>query len=122
MVTLCTCSCLHRNHHTHMFSTLPGDFFIPTFRCPHRLERIGVIGDGGKWVCGLQRVAKQKKCVIYSFGSPFFPLILPPFVVTPTCYMIGVNGESSFEATLLKRAPGCEVWGYDYSVGGVRAS
>jgi len=73
------------------------DFFIPTFRCPHRLERIGVIGDGGKWVCGLQRVANQKKCVIYSFG---------------------VNGESSFEATLLKRAPNCEVWGYDFSVGG----
>jgi hypothetical protein len=35
--------------------------------------------------------------------------------------MIGVNGESSFEATLLKRAPNCEVWGYDFSVGGVSA-
>jgi len=73
------------------------DFFIPIFRCPHRLERIGVIGDGGKWVCGLERVAKQNKCVIYSFG---------------------VNGESSFEASLLERAPGCEVWGFDFSVGG----
>ena len=28
----------------------------------------------------------------------------------------GVNGESSFEATLLQRAPGCQVWGYDFSV------
>jgi len=73
------------------------DFFIPTYRCPHRLERVGVIGDGGKWVCGIQRIAKQKKCVIYSFG---------------------VNGESSFEAALLKRLPHCEVWGYDFSVGG----
>jgi Methyltransferase domain len=26
------------------------------------------MGDGGKWVCGLDRVAKQDKCVIYSFG------------------------------------------------------
>ncbi|KAI9437664.1 hypothetical protein H4582DRAFT_292822 [Lactarius indigo] len=49
----------------------------------------------GTWVCGLDRVAKQDKCVIYSFG---------------------INDESSFESTLLKRAPGCEVWGYDYSV------
>jgi len=107
---------------SHTFPSLSGDFFIPTFRCPHRLERIGVIGDGGKWVCGLQRVANQKKCVIYSFGLSFFPSILPPSVVTPTRFMIGVNGESSFEATLLKRAPNCEVWGYDFSVGGVSAS
>jgi len=71
------------------------DFFIPSYQCPHRFERVGILGDGGKWVCGLDRVAKQDKCVIYSFG---------------------VNGESSFEQSLLRRAPGCEVWGYDYSV------
>ncbi|KAH9028778.1 hypothetical protein EDB85DRAFT_1969722 [Lactarius pseudohatsudake] len=45
-------------------------------------------------------MVKQDKCVIYSF-----------------C----INGESSFESTLLKRAPRCEVWGYDYSVNSVRA-
>jgi len=55
------------------------------------------LGDGGKWVCGLDRVAKQDKCVIYSFG---------------------INGESSFEQSLLQRVPGCEVWGYDFSVKG----
>ncbi|KAH9961553.1 methyltransferase domain-containing protein [Russula dissimulans] len=71
------------------------DFFIPAFQCPHRVERIGTLGDGGKWVCGMDRVAKQDKCVVYSFG---------------------INGESSFESSLLKRAPGCEAWGYDYSV------
>lgn len=71
------------------------DFFIPAFQCPHRVRRVGTLGDGGKWVCGLDRVAKQDKCVIYSFG---------------------INGESSFESTLLKRAPSCEAWGYDYSV------
>ncbi|KAH9988440.1 methyltransferase domain-containing protein [Russula compacta] len=71
------------------------DFFIAAFQCPHRVERVGKLGDGGKWVCGVDRVAKQDKCVIYSFG---------------------INGESSFEAALLKRAPGCEAWGYDYSV------
>ncbi|EIM81205.1 uncharacterized protein STEHIDRAFT_172201 [Stereum hirsutum FP-91666 SS1] len=71
------------------------DYFIPSFQCPHRVERIGMRGDGGKWVCGMDRVAEQQECVIYSFG---------------------INGESSFEAALLERAPGCQVWGYDFSV------
>ncbi|KAG0707049.1 methyltransferase domain-containing protein [Suillus ampliporus] len=71
------------------------DFFLPSFRCPHRVERIGIMGDGGKWVCGLERIAPKKRCRIYSFG---------------------VNGESSFEADLMKAAPGCQVYGYDFSV------
>jgi len=33
----------------------------------------------------------------------------------------GVNDESSFEADLLKRAPGCQVWGYDFTTKGVRS-
>ncbi|KAH8990560.1 hypothetical protein EDB92DRAFT_1946508 [Lactarius akahatsu] len=33
---------------------------------------------------------------------------------------VGINCESSFESTLLKRGPGCEVWGYDYRVNSVR--
>ncbi|KAI0088054.1 methyltransferase domain-containing protein [Irpex rosettiformis] len=72
------------------------DFFIPSFRCPHRVERVGTLGDGGKWTCGVNRYANQRApCVIYSFG---------------------LNGESSFEADFLKRAPHCEIWGYDFSV------
>ena len=51
-----------------LIPTFPGDFFTPAFQCPHRVERVGTLGDGGKWVCGLDRVAKQKHCVIYSFG------------------------------------------------------
>lgn len=73
-----------------------GDFFTPSFRCPHRVERIGTLGDGGKWFCGLDRIVRQRApCTIYSFG---------------------VNGESSFEAALLSAAPHCEIWGYDFSV------
>ncbi|KAJ6536581.1 methyltransferase domain-containing protein [Mycena vulgaris] len=71
------------------------DFFPPHYQCPHRVQRLGTLGDGGKYLCGLPRIAQQKKCVIYSFG---------------------VNSDSSFEADILKRAPGCEVWGYDFSV------
>jgi hypothetical protein len=110
-----------------------GDFFIPAFQCPHRVQRVGTLGDGGKWVCGLDRVAKQDKCVIYSFGSFHFRSSSPiPFshslplaprrrlTSSLSQNFTGINGESSFESTLLQRAPGCEVWGYDYSVNSVR--
>lgn len=49
-----------------------GDFFLPSFRCPHRVERIGIMGDGGKWVCGLERIAPKRECNIYSFGTMIF--------------------------------------------------
>jgi len=62
---VCCASRIRRRSRTTLF---PGDFFIPAFQCPHLVERIGTLGDGGKWVCGLDRVAKQDKCVIYSFG------------------------------------------------------
>lgn len=70
------------------------DFFLPAFRCPHKVKRVGTLGDGGKYVCGLEKVAEQRKCVIYS---------------------VGINGESSFEAELLQSTK-CDIWGYDYSV------
>jgi len=59
---------------------LPGDFFIPSYQCPHRFERVGIQGDGGKWACDLDRVAKQDKYDIYSFGPPLLSH-LPAFVV-----------------------------------------
>ena len=60
----------------HSFS---GDFFTPAFQCPHRVERVGTLGDGGKWTCGLDRVAKQKQCVIYSFGLSL-PFSMPQWL------------------------------------------
>ncbi|KAN0138445.1 hypothetical protein V8E53_003908 [Lactarius tabidus] len=76
------------------FYTLCAGLFHSGLPVPHRVQRVGTLGDGGKWVCGLDRVAKQDKCVIYSFG---------------------INGESSFESRPLQRAPGYEAWGYGYS-------
>lgn len=73
------------------------DFFPASYNCPHEVERIGAFGDGGKWVCGLSRIENKPDCVIYSFG---------------------INHESSFEAELLTRTSGCQVWGYDFSVDG----
>ncbi|KAI9428343.1 hypothetical protein H4582DRAFT_2067709 [Lactarius indigo] len=46
-----------------------GDLSIPAF--PHRVQRIGTLGDGGEKVCGLDRVAKQDKCVTNCIPSPF---------------------------------------------------
>ncbi|EGO25988.1 hypothetical protein SERLADRAFT_388764 [Serpula lacrymans var. lacrymans S7.9] len=71
------------------------DFFLPSFRCPHKVERVGIMGDGGKWTCGLERVIPKKNCVMYSFG---------------------INGESSYEAEIMERAKGCQLYGYDFSV------
>ncbi|KAJ7166415.1 methyltransferase domain-containing protein [Mycena crocata] len=71
------------------------DFFPPAYQCPHRVQRVGTLGDGGKYLCGMPRIATKKSCVVYSFG---------------------INGESSFEADILNRAPGCQVYGYDFSV------
>ncbi|KAG8907145.1 hypothetical protein FRB99_005253 [Tulasnella sp. 403] len=69
------------------------DFFIPAFRCPHLVERIGALGVGGKWICGLDRIADKNDCIVYSFGSSW---------------------ESSFEAELLKRTKYCKIYGYHY--------
>ena len=44
------------------------DFFPPAFNCPWEVERIGILGDGGKFVCGFSRVIEKPKCVIYSIG------------------------------------------------------
>ncbi|KAI0347041.1 hypothetical protein BDW22DRAFT_1322300 [Trametopsis cervina] len=72
------------------------DFFLPSYNCPFQQRRLGVLGDGGKWFCGLAELSTQRApCVLYSFG---------------------INGESSFEAAVLSAAPQCEIWGYDFSV------
>ncbi|KZP04144.1 hypothetical protein FIBSPDRAFT_904496 [Athelia psychrophila] len=72
------------------------DFFPPAFNCPHELERIGALGDGGKWTCGLSRIAEKPDCVVYSFGT---------------------NYESSFEKELIARTHHCHVYAYDATPG-----
>lgn len=71
------------------------DWFSPDYNCP-TMERIGRVGDGGKWICGVE-VLKERKCVVYSYG---------------------VNKDLSFELELIGRT-GCEVHGFDPTVGGV---
>ncbi|KAJ7505397.1 methyltransferase domain-containing protein [Mycena galericulata] len=71
------------------------DFFPAAYNCPHEVQRLGALGDGGKWVCGISRVETKPDCIVYSFG---------------------INYESSFEAEILANTEHCEIWGYDFSV------
>jgi hypothetical protein len=42
--------------------------YEPSFSCNFR-ERIGMPGDGGKWVCDPYKIESQKACLVYSIGS-----------------------------------------------------
>ncbi|OXA50236.1 hypothetical protein Fcan01_14935 [Folsomia candida] len=59
------------------------DYFLPHFSCPYTVQRIGGLGDGGKWVCGMELFDnvkpidgkseelfsnRDRPCIIYSFG------------------------------------------------------
>ncbi|RYO73803.1 hypothetical protein DL764_011053 [Monosporascus ibericus] len=81
------------------------DFARPSFFCPHDLERVGKLGDGGKVVCGMSRYERE------SPGPSSDTNTAPPLIV----YSFGVNDDSSFEAALLERT-NAEIWGYDYTV------
>jgi hypothetical protein len=74
------------------------DLYEPLYNC-HNRQRFGRVGDGGKWVCNLDRIIRGRedglpsKCVVYSFGS---------------------NGEISFEEDLLAASQGfCDVHIFD---------
>ncbi|KAJ7862712.1 hypothetical protein B0H13DRAFT_1098401 [Mycena leptocephala] len=52
--------------HTTSFSIW--DLFSPAFSCPFPVYRVGTMGDGGKYVCGLERATQHSNCVVYSKG------------------------------------------------------
>lgn len=69
------------------------DFFPGAFSCPHELERVGPLGNGGRWTCGLSRVAQKDDCAIYVFqGQSWW--------------------DSSWEAEVLEATQHCQFWGY----------
>jgi len=76
---------------THENLTTIWDYFLPSFGCPLTKERVGRVGDGGKWICGIRDLAKRKNCVVYSFG---------------------VRGETSFEEEILRRTH-CRIHMFD---------
>jgi hypothetical protein len=85
------------------------DLFPPEVSCPD-IERVGNIGEGGKWVCGLSWLKKQasastaplrgssseSKCIIYSYG---------------------VSIETTFEQHMLSLPDlRCEIFAFDPTV------
>ncbi|KAK7229765.1 hypothetical protein V2G26_001935 [Clonostachys chloroleuca] len=81
------------------------DFARPSFFCPHDLERVGTLGDGGKVVCGMSQYEN------ISPGPSSASNNAPELIV----YSFGVSDDSSFEASLLERT-NAKIWGYDFSV------
>ncbi|KAF1946429.1 hypothetical protein EJ02DRAFT_233253 [Clathrospora elynae] len=91
------------------------DFFPATWTCPHDIQRVGRLGDGGKWVCGMNiyeglpaPTAMQENVEIREA-----PIKAQEGLVI---YSFGINAESSFEAEMLERVPSARIWGYDFSV------
>ncbi|KAJ4246074.1 hypothetical protein NW762_013819 [Fusarium torreyae] len=81
------------------------EFARPSFFCPHDLERVGSLGDGGKIVCGMTRYEKEFPGPSTD-SNPARELIV---------YSFGVSDDSSFEAELLQRT-NARIWGYDSHV------
>ena len=90
-------------------------FPVPTSRRAYR--------SAGRWrQVGLWRGSRgEARQMRYLFFRSVFTLHIGRTLILLVRNLIGINGESSFERALLQRAPGCEAWGYDYSVAGVRA-
>ena len=70
------------------------DVFGPNYNCLYSRERLGRLGDGGKWVCGPSLLLQSRSCVVYSIGS---------------------NGETSFEKDILSMTQ-CEVHTFDHTL------
>jgi hypothetical protein len=82
-------------HNRNQFLNTPYMFFQdnyePTFSCRFE-QRLGMNGDGGKWICDVYRLKNLKSCLIYSLGS---------------------NGEFSFENETKRYLPHCDIHTFD---------
>ena len=85
----------HLQHNRNRFLNSPSMFFQdnyePTFSCRFE-QRLGINGDGGKWICDVYRIRQLESCLIYSLGS---------------------NGEFSFENETNRFLPNCETHTFD---------
>lgn len=104
------------------------DFFPSTWTCPHDFQRVGRMGDGGKWVCGMniyENMSSKKFSAEEAAAAAAVENRESKLALTIqqeqgglVVYSFGINGESSFEAEMLERVPSARFWGYDFSVEG----
>jgi hypothetical protein len=92
------------------------DFFPATWTCPHDVQRVGRLGDGGKWVCGMSTYENLPVPKPTLEGAETQAALKPQDGLV--MYSFGINAESSFEAEMLERVPSARIWGYDFSVDG----
>ncbi|RDW92395.1 hypothetical protein BP5796_01789 [Coleophoma crateriformis] len=71
------------------------DMVPASYNCPFEVERIGRMGEGGKWVCGMSRYESAKN-----------PIIM---------YSMGIQNDTSFEQQMMART-NAELWAYDLSI------
>ncbi|CAF2999325.1 unnamed protein product [Rotaria sp. Silwood2] len=81
----------NRNRFFNSTSMFFQDNYEPTFSCRFE-QRLGINGDGGKWICDVYRLKQLKSCLIYSLGS---------------------NGEFSFENETKLYLPNCDIHTFD---------
>jgi hypothetical protein len=79
------------------------------------MQRVGRLGDGGKWVCGMSLYeAKPALAVTSSRVTDEKKGSRPETII----YSFGVNDESTFEAEMLARIPSAQIYAFDFSVSG----
>jgi hypothetical protein len=66
----------------------------PALTCDFE-ERIGAVGDGGKWLCNAYKIAQAEQCNVLSIGS---------------------NNDYGFEEAMHKLNPSCQIHTFDHTV------
>jgi hypothetical protein len=66
----------------------------PTLSCALE-QRIGLMGDGGKWICDAYRLAAAEECNVVSIGS---------------------NNDWSFEQAIFRLNPHCKIFTFDHTI------
>lgn len=117
------------------------DFFNPSYTCPWDMERIGQLGDGGKWVCGLSKYIEFSEMAESGEGASATSSSSSTKGLSKkteedgedgdgaeeddgkhgdklVVYSFGVRDDSSFEEVMLSET-NAEVVAVDFSVGSV---
>lgn len=95
------------------------DLYIPTISCPD-LERLGKIGEGGKWMCGVNHLSSSTSSTSsYDSSESSNSMITSSSLTsTPPCivYSFGISNDVSFEVDLLMRTK-CIIHCFDPTIG-----